>query len=251
MIAEMLILALLAGISTFVQTIAGFGGSFFILPALLVFFNAPTAITFSLLLGNAICLLVLFAEKRKREFSWPLVLGFAVTALPGLLMGAYVVTRIDKEILQIAIGILIIAALLVQEYAFPQASKAPRFSWSGLSAGFLAGVLNASAALAAPPLVLWLRSRIVTPNQFRDTLAVCFLLMNQMSIVTLYIFKPEAFTPRGFLIFASIAPIVFFAHRLGKYVLPNISSDKHKKIIFYLVILAGLSSIILGISELR
>lgn len=250
MLSHILILIVLAFFGAFVQTVAGFGISFFTLPALLVFFSPPTAITVSLLVADVICLLVLFGEHRKREFSWPLVLRVVIASFPGLIIGAFIITKIHKETLQIVVGILIVVAILLQEFAFPKPTKSPRLSTGSLISGFFAGFLNSSASLAAPPLVLWLRSCIVTTNQVRDTLAVSFLFMNNVSILVIYLFKPVSFSAQGLMIFAATAPAIIIAHQCGRKFLPNINPHRYRTLLLIMVVIAGVSTIILGIVKL-
>jgi uncharacterized membrane protein YfcA len=251
MLSQIIVIGLLAFFGVIVQTVAGFGLAFFILPALLAYFSPPTAVTITLLVADVSCLLILFAEKRRRQFSWSIVLRLALFAVPGLILGAFIMTRMRKEILQIIIGVLIILAVLVQEYVFPKATKPLRFSKWGALSGFTAGALNAAASMAPPPLVLWLRSYKTSLNQIRDTLSVSFLIMNNASILVIYFFKPVSLTVKGLTVFAIITPLIILGNYVGRRLLPKINPKHHRKILFILVFLAGCSSIALGINKLR
>lgn len=114
-----------------------------------------------------------------------------VAAIPGLILGAYIVTRIDKAILQIILGILVIIAVLIQEYALPKPTR-PLGVTKGISAsGFLAGLFNATAANGAPPMAMWLRTHTSTPNQIRQNIAAMFIVVNLCSLTAIYTLRPE------------------------------------------------------------
>jgi uncharacterized membrane protein YfcA len=250
-LSQIIIIALFAFAGTLFQTVTGFGVSFFLPPILLLYFSPSTAITVGLLVADVICLLVLFAERRSREFSWPIVRMLIIAALPGLVIGALIVTQIHKEVLQIVIGLLIIIGVTIQEYVFPKPSRPPRLSGLSVATGFTAGLMNSSAALAAPPLVLWLRSCIVTPNQMRDTLSVTFLGMNTLSVLVIYFLKPMSLTSHGMLIFLFLLPVVLVAHRFGKRLVARIDPLHYRRLILIALSLAGVANILLGIAKLR
>lgn len=244
-----IVFATLAGVVT--QTVIGFGIAFFLVPALLVYFSPPVTVTVMLLVGSALCLMVLWNERRINELSWPIVRRLFIAAIPGILLGAYIVTHINKAWLQIIIGILIVASVIVQAYVFPKPTKPLKISRGITISGFAAGLLNASAAQAAPPMLLWLRSHITTPNQIRHNLAAAMLLMNILSIITIHFLKPASLGTEGLLIFVYLLPIILVGNILGKLLLRRINTKQFHQIIFIAIIVAGVFSVIVGLRNLR
>jgi uncharacterized membrane protein YfcA len=247
---EFVVIALVTFFGTILQTVAGFGAGFFVPPALLLYFSPASAVIVSLLIGNIICLMILFAEQRKREFSWEIVIKILLSTLPGLVTGALIVSHIRKQTLQIVLGILILLAVLVQEYVFPKPTKKLEFDRRGVVSGLSAGVLSSTSALAAPPLLIWLRSFIITPAQLRDTLTASFLFINNAGIAIIYFFKPVSLTGKGLAVFAVCVPFVVAGHQLGRRLLGRIDPKSHHSIVFGLIVFAGLLTLALGLGLL-
>lgn len=243
---EAFVIAFFALSGIIFQTVVGFGVSSFITPALLVYFNPPIAVTVTLLMATVLCLVVLYSERNQSELSWPIVVRLFIAAVPGLLIGSYVVTRIDKSLLQIIVGLLIILGAVVQEHIFPRPTKQLAVSRGINVSGFVAGLLNASAAQAAPPLVLWMRTHKSRPNQLRHNLAAAFILMNLASIMTIHFLKHGSLSAKGFEIFLLLLPLVILGNVLGRFINTKIDMKHHRSIVLLSLIVIGLVTVGLG-----
>jgi uncharacterized protein len=248
---EALVIAAFALIGVITQTVVGFGIAFFLPPVLLAYFSPPVTITIMLGVGTAASMLVLYRERRTNELVWPVILRLFAASVPGLLIGAYIITRIDKAWLQIIIGILIIIGVLIQEYAFPKPTKPLGVSRGMALSGFIGGVMNATAALAAPPLIVWMRTHVTTPNQIRHNLAALFILINGASIIAIHVIKPQSLDSKGLMIFALLLPVIVVGNQIGKVVASRVNLKYYHKIIFVAIVAAGIASIAFGISGLR
>jgi len=248
---EAAVIALLALAGIIFQTVVGFGVSSFITPVLLVYFNPPIAVTVTLLMATVLCLVVLYSERSHLELSWAIVFRLFIAAVPGLLIGSYIVTRIDKAVLQIIVGLLIILGAVVQEYIFPKPTKQLGVSKGINASGFISGILNASAAQAAPPLVLWMRAHKSRPNQLRHNLAAAFILMNVASIITIHFLKHGSLSAKGFEVFLMLLPLIILGNISGRYLGSKINIKQYHAIVFWAVVIAGVVSALLGLFDLR
>ncbi|HUC20745.1 MAG TPA: sulfite exporter TauE/SafE family protein, partial [Candidatus Polarisedimenticolaceae bacterium] len=232
------------------QTIVGFGIAAFLIPTLFILFNPPIAISIVLLTSSVLCLIILINERHTSGLIWPVVLRLFVAAVPGLILGAYVVTHSNKGILLIAIGVLIIMTAVLQEYAFPQPTKPLAVSKGIIMSGFTAGILNSASATAPAPLVLWMRSHISTPNQIRHNLAAIFLLMNAASVPAIYFFRHSPLSLKGLGVAGLLIPVIIAGYFIGKLLVDRINTDQYKKLVLAAVMLSGVVSIGLGIQNL-
>ena len=234
------------------QRIVGFGVPSFLVPVLLIYFSPPVAILIFLLVGTSSNLMNIFAHRDKREIMWPIIIRLFVAALPGSLLGAFVVTHVaNKSLMQILIGLLVIASLSIQEFVFPKPNIPLRVSKGISMSGFLAGFLNSSFGVSASALILWFRTHICRPNQIRHNLAVIFTLMNLVSFTLIYLNKPEALNAQPFVVFAWLVPVILIGHFLGRLLVKRINAKQFEKVVFVAVITTGLLSIVIGITGLK
>ena len=233
------------------QRAVGFGTPVFIVPALLIYFSPPVALIIFLIVACVSNLLVIFAHKEKREIIWPVVLRLIIPALPSLIIGAIIVTHIDKAALQIIVGALVVIAICIQEFVFPKPTSPLKVSKGINLSGLLAGLLNSLAGIAGPALILWFRTHKCTPNQLRHNLAVIFTFMNIVSFTAIYLAKPEAVTTQPVLIAAALLPIILLGNMAGSLVAGRISRQQFETTMLWVVIATGAVSMAIGTVNLR
>src|SRR5918996_2175167 len=93
-----------------VQSATGFGFALVLSPALLAAMEPVEAISSLLVLGLALNLLVLFEGGRPEHVDWRALAPMLVAAVPGLAIGAVALRELSKEVLQVAVGVAVIAA---------------------------------------------------------------------------------------------------------------------------------------------
>jgi uncharacterized membrane protein YfcA len=248
---EVTIVAIAALFGMTSQRILGFGTSSFLVPALLIYFSAPTAVGVTLLIGSFMSFLVLYDGRHHWVLPWPVMLRLFIASIPGSLIGTYIVIHANKSVLQIVLGLLIIGGLYIQDNVFPKPSRKLRVGPGISASGFAAGLLGAIAAQAPPPLLLYIRSYIVTPEQVRQIMSVFFLLMNLVVIPTLLIVKPESLNGEAMKIFLLLVPVAFIATLLGRIVSNKLNTKQYHKIVYIAINATAIVTIILGIIGLR
>lgn len=246
---EAFFIGLAAFAGTLSQRAVGFGVPLFLVPVLLVYFSAPIALVSFLLIATTSNILVLYAHHDKREIIWPIVWRLFIAAVPGLIIGGYVATHADKTLLQIIVGLAVIVAITIQEFAFLKSTMPLRVSRGISLSGFIAGLLNSSVGVSAPALVLWLRTHRCTPNQIRHNLAVIFMLMNVVSFGAIYVSKPSSLSLKPLYIFGALLPVAVLGNFVGQFVARRISRQQFERIMLAVVIMTGAMSIVLGITH--
>lgn len=181
---DLLALALVTTLGSAAQSATGFGVALPLAPvafALLSPRNAVLTVAAASLMHN---LLVLGTRHRRlaiRAGDAVLLIG---AAIPGLLVGALVVSHTSKAPMQLAVGIAILAAVLFRLHE-PGRVAALANREVGAVVGLFAGFLTTTVGINGPPLVTWLRGQDATFTQIRDTLAVIFLTLNLAAIPSL------------------------------------------------------------------
>ncbi len=247
---ELFLVALFTLLGVIAQTIVGFGVAAFLLPILFILFDPATAITIILFIANILCLLVLFNERKTSKLVWSVVIRLFVSSLPGIVLGAYIVTHGDKGALLVAIGVLIAVSLMIQEYLFPTPKRLFKVSPSIHASGFVAGLLTSAATTAPAPLVMWMRAHNATPNQTRHNLAAIFLFMNCASIPAIYLFQRSSLRLEGLIVAGWMIPVVIIGYTLGRVLSKRVNAKLYHKLVLAAVMLSAIVCVALGIQIL-
>jgi uncharacterized membrane protein YfcA len=132
-----------------------------------------------LLLWLAMLLPVVTLVREHHDIDWR-GLGWAVSArVPGTVLGVYLLTVFSERALGIAVGVMVLASVLVTA----RAVVVPVNRTSLVAAGLTSGVTGTATSIGGPPMALLLQHR--GPAQIRSTLGVYFLLGAGLSLLGL------------------------------------------------------------------
>ena len=225
-----------------VQSATGFGFALVLSPALFAVMDPVEAVTALLVLGLALNLLVLFEGGRPEHVDWPALAPMLVAAVPGLAIGAVALTQLSKEVLQVAVGVAVIAAAGWQLWA-PRPRLSPAATWA---TGFASGALTTSISVSGPPLVLWLTARGVRPEEFRASLAASFLALNLAGgAILLAAEGSDAFDAVAV---ALLLVLVVAGYVVGAVAFRRLDHDRFFKLVLVLVALTGAASVVAGLA---
>jgi uncharacterized membrane protein YfcA len=229
-----------------VQSATGFGFALVLSPALFAVMDPVEAVTALLVLGLALNLLVLFEGGRPEHVDWRALAPMLVAAVPGLAIGAVALTQLSKEVLQVAVGVAVIAAAgwQLQRRGGPggRTHLPPVAAWG---AGFASGALTTSISVSGPPIVLWLEARGVRPEEFRASLAASFLALNLSGGAILL-----AAEGSGALEAETVAPLlalVAVGYLLGALAFRRLDRERFFALVLALVVATGAASVVAGL----
>jgi uncharacterized membrane protein YfcA len=240
----LLVAAVLVGIS--VQAAIGFGFAFFVAPAAFAAFSPEQAVTLVLALAIAINCLVLLGERRTVAIARREVAILVIAAVPGMIAGAWVVTRADRDLLQLLVGAVVLACAVVQALQPARAAPASpgeRMPALEIGGGLAAGALTTSVSVNGPALVLVLTRLGLRGGRLRDSLAAALLGLSLLATpVVLIASGAERALPDGWVALACV-PAVLLGHRFGAAVFRRLDDDSHHRAALGAAALAGLLSI--------
>lgn len=228
-----------------VQSATGFGFALVLSPALFAVMDPVEAVTALLVLGLALNLLVLFEGGRPEHVDWRALAPMLVAAVPGLAIGAVALTQLSKEVLQVAVGVAVIAAAgwQLRERARGHRPLPPAAAWG---AGFASGALTTSISVSGPPLVLWLEARRVRPEEFRASLAASFLALNLVGgVVLLAAEGTGAFDADAV---AVLLALVVAGYALGALAFRRLDRERFFALVLALVAATGVASVLAGLA---
>jgi hypothetical protein len=237
----LLVAAVVVGIS--VQAAIGFGFAFFVAPAAFAAFSPEQAVTLVLLLAIAINCLVLFGERRQVRVARREVTILVAAAVPGMLLGAWVVTRADRDLLQLLVGVFVLAGAAVQALGPRPAASETRAPVLEVGGGLAAGALTTSVSVNGPAVVLVLTRLGLRGGDLRDSLAAALLGLSLLATpVVLVASGADRALPDGWVALACV-PALLIGHRFGAAVFRRLDDDSHHRAALGAAALAGLLSI--------
>jgi uncharacterized membrane protein YfcA len=228
----------------FVQSTTGFGFALLLSPALFAVMDPVEAIMVLILLGLVLSLLVLFERGRPEHVDWRGLAPMLLASLPGLVVGAVVLTQVSKSALQVAVGVAVIAAAAWQLRRRARREPPRLARGAGVAAGFTSGVLTTSISVSGPPMVLWLEARGVHPEEFRATLAASFLALNFAGGVVLLGAEGTGSIEAGTV--AALLGLVVAGYALGALAFRRLDRERFFAIVLALVACTGAASVAAG-----
>jgi uncharacterized protein len=220
-----------------VQSASGLGFALVLTPALFAAMDDPAeAVTAVLLLGAALCALVLVESRRVATHG---LVRLLVPAVPGLGAGVVLLAALSKESLQVGVGVAVVAAAAWQ-LRHRSAVRIP-----AAAAGFLSGALTTSISINGPPLALWLESEGVSPARFRTTLAAAFLILDIAG--TALIVSREGTDAVDLGVLGPLLACVFAGYALGAVAFRRLDAERFSKVVLAVVICTGIASVVAGL----
>lgn len=237
----MLLAATAALAGAFVQSASGFGFALLLSPALFAVLEPAEAVTTLLVLGVALNLLVLMEGGRVDRRALVPVLA---AALPGLALGAWLLSELSKSALQVAVGVAVIAAAGWQ-LAHRRSGRERRVPAAWLT-GLASGVLTTSISVSGPPIVLWLEARGVRPEEFRASLAASFLALNLAGGAVVLAAEGSGAFDAG--VAAPLLGLVVAGYALGAVAFRRLDAERFFGFVLGLVVVTGVASVVAGLA---
>ncbi len=240
--------ALAALLGAFVSSATGFGFALVLSPVLFTVVEPVEAIYILLVLSLVLNVLVLFEGGLPLHVNWRRLTPLLLAALPGLVAGAALLVVLDKETLQVAVGVAVIAAALWQLRSRARGerqSRRPLPAAASLAVGFTSGMLTTSLSISGPPLVLWLEAHGVRPAEFRATLAASFLALSIAGGAVFLVAEGTAGLDLGLL--PLLLVLVVAGYFLGALAFRRSDHERFFVLALGLVVLTGLGSVLAGL----
>jgi uncharacterized membrane protein YfcA len=240
-----------------IQSATGFGFALVLSPALFAVLEPVEAITSLLALSLVLNLLVLFERGRPEHVDWRALAPMLLAALPGLALGAWALTVLSKDALQVTVGIAVILAAAWQlrqrkvrssgtsvgdEEPASRRRLPPAVGWA---VGFSSGALTTSISINGPPIVLWLEAHGVRPEEFRASLAASFLALNAIGGAVLLAAEGSGTLDADVVL--PLLALVVVGYALGAVAFRRLDRERFFTIVLGLVVCTGVASLAGGL----
>ena len=241
----LLAFATLAGMT--VQSAIGFGFALILAPALFTVLDPAEAVTCLLGLGLVINLAMLYAERRPHRADRRMIAWLSLGALPGLIAGAYILAATSKSALQVAVGVVIVAAAFSSTRRDPGHASEPGMG-AGLACGAVSGTMTTATGLNGPPLVLWISRHTADPETTRDTITAGLLALNTLGVICLTATGSADYSADALTVLALLLPAVVAGHQAGRLLFARIAATDYTSVLRAGVVAAGVASIVAGLA---
>lgn len=233
---ELIVGGVAVAIAAFIGGVTGFGYGLVSTPVLLLTgFSLPFIVTANLAISVITRLSVTY--RLRAHVTWLRSALLVAGSVPGLYLGARVLTSIDPKPIKISIGALLIclAVLLDRRSGAP----APRpIAGAPLAAGFAGGFLGAISSLNGVAPVLLLARDQVAPIAFIADLATYFVLSNTIGLGVLAAtgaFSTHALFPA----FVFWLPGAVLCNLFGVALAPRLPTHHFRRLTLGIVFVAG------------
>ncbi len=160
-----------------VQGAVGFGFALVAAPVLMVL--QPNLVPGPITLAGLL-LSFSMAYRERKSIQFKSLLQLFVGFIPGLFLGATLLTTLSSRTLSLLFGLLVLLAVLLSLARLPLPEKS---LLATLPAGILSGIMNITTSMGGPPVALLFQNE--PGPRFRGTLALFFFLGSLMTLMGL------------------------------------------------------------------
>ena len=180
----MIVLAGITLFAAFVNGALGYGFSSLTVPIALVFFTGRILNPAVVLIEVFINFYVLFINRDGVAAVWRRVLPILIGLLPGIAVGAYLLTSLHPDWAKLLTYTVILPLILVQAAGRRRPIQSERLF--GLPFGMGLGVLYSVTTISGPPLAVLFNNQGLVKNEFRAGLALIRVAESSLTAIVYF-----------------------------------------------------------------
>jgi len=220
------VLAGIALFAAFVNGAIGYGFSSLTVPLALVFYTNrvlnPAVVVIEVFLN----LYVLFINRNGLPAVWKRVFPILIGLLPGIAVGASLLTSLQPGWVKLATYIVILPLILIQAAGW---RRPIRSTWLvGLPFGTGLGVLYSVTTISGPPLAILFNNQGLVKNEFRAGLAL--VRVAESSVTAIVYYQLGLFVAESENLLHVFIPSVVVGIPLGAYVIRRMDAETFRRI---------------------
>ena len=228
-------------ITAFVQSVVGFGFALLAVPLLIQVIDLQPAVILASLIGTSNNEFQ-FRDLRKDQDTVQ-VKRFLYASFLGAPVGLAVFINANQDVLKIILGCGVLFGVLLLSRGSDLSEVHIGLDWA---MGIISGILLTSTSTNGPPLVFALQARRSTPEVFRATLNMIFLVSGLYGIALFAIFGEIAIT--DLTLATAVLPVMVVGVLIGRVVRKRIDPLRFRNAVLLLLSFGALSSIYGGLS---
>jgi uncharacterized protein len=221
-----IVLAGIAMFAAFVNGAIGYGFSSLTVPLALVFYTNrllnPAVVVIEVFLN----FYVLFINRDGVRAVWKRVFPILIGMLPGIAVGASVLTSLEPGWVKLGTYIVILPLILIQAAGW---RRPIRSTWLvGLPFGTALGILYSVTTISGPPLAILFNNQGLVKTEFRAGLAL--VRVAESSVTAIVYYQLGLFIAESEHILLVFIPSVVVGVPLGAYVIRRLDAETFRRI---------------------
>ena len=228
-----MLICLIVFLAGFTQGLSGFGSILLSLPLLAIFLDIKTVIPLVALI--AFCITIILFIQLWEHLDWKKIYPLFLGALPGIPLGVFFLKKLDKDLIQWILGIILISYSLYSLF-FRSTNKQIRKGW-GYLFGFFSGCLGGALSAAGPPVIVYMSLQTWSKDTIKVTLQGFFLVSG--AIVVFFQALSGLTTIVVLRYFLVSLPLVFLGTYTGSIFYGKIREEHYKKVMLTLLAFLG------------
>jgi uncharacterized membrane protein YfcA len=216
----------IAFLAAFVNGALGYGFSSLTVPIALVFYTNRILNPAVVIVEVAINIYVLLINLSGVSAVWRRVLPILIGLLPGIGLGALVLTSVQPGWIKFSTYTVILPLILIQAAGW---RRPIRSTWlSGLPFGTALGVLYSVTTISGPPLAILFNNQGLVKNEFRAGLALVRVAESSVTAVVYY--QLGLFIAESANVMLMFIPSVVIGIPLGTYLIRRLDAETFRRI---------------------
>jgi uncharacterized protein len=221
-----IVLAWIVLFAAFVNGALGYGFSSLTVPIALLFYSNRILNPAVVLIEVVINFYVLIINLNGVRAVWRRVFPIVIGLLPGIAVGALVLTSLQPGWIKFGTYTVILPLILIQAAGW---RRPIRSTWlSGLPLGTALGILYSVTTISGPPLAILFNNQGLVKNEFRAGLALVRVVESSATAIVYY--QLGLFIAESANILLTFIPSVVIGIPLGAYLIRRLDAETFRRI---------------------
>ena len=235
-------------VGTLTQRITGMGSALIMGPLLVLLFGPLHGVVITVIAGGFIALLVFLSTRR--DVEWRTVATLALSAVPGMAVGAWIASLLPTPQLQVAIGVMVILALAVSLLLERNKILLRPSVTAGGTAGFVSGAMNAIAGVGGPPVSAYAILTNMAHTTFVAVLQPYFMVISMGTLLAKFIVEDNAWPQVPAWFWPVLAAAIVIGHFGGTWLGRRVPVSVARVVMIVLALGGGVSALVAGLVAL-
>ncbi len=221
-----IVLILITFLASIINGGLGYGFSSTAVPVAILFYTNKILNPAIVLIEIVINLYILVIHWKNIKTVFPRVFPVIIGAVPGVLLGALLLSRVDSGWVKLITFSFLLPLVLLQAGGIRRPIKSEKTA--GLFLGNFVGFFYSVTTVSGPPLALMLSNQGLVKQEFRAALGIIRLSLSSLTAISYYylgFYQPESMS-----VLATIVPSVIVGIPMGTFIIRKVDPETFRRI---------------------